>query len=411
MILEVLQADKGDCLMLHTEDGGSPALILIDGGPAGVSEDSLIPRLEELREERIESGSIGRDDPLVIDLLIVSHIDDDHINGIIDLLEQMQARKTARQPARFKIKDLWHNSFDRILGNDETGQLLASSQFGAASTAALVEEAAEGESTDAAKVLASIEQGDRLKGLAASLGIPVNGAFGGKLIQTIPGQSVTRKAAGIEFEVLGPREPQLKKLQRDYDRWLRDQPPSERTAASLLAAIGDDKSVANLSSIVLLARKDGRSIMLTGDAHSDMILLAMEEARLIEAGGELPVTILKMPHHGSVRNVKQDFLRQVPSGHYVFSGNGKHSNPDRETFDLLFGTRPGAPMLLYLTYTIASIDPVRKAIHDREADKGRLPPWSDAANSLAAVLSPPPPGVQVIVHDDSLLQIEPSATT
>ncbi len=411
MILEILPAQKGDCLILHGGTADDPRLILIDGGPAGVSEDSLIPRLMELRQER----GLGDGQSLVIDLLIVSHVDDDHINGVIDLLEQMLDRKQANDPPLFRIMDLWHNSFDRILGNDETGALTASTQFGAASLAPMIEEAEEGPPTDHAKILASVKQGDDLKRLADALEIPVNGAFGSKLIQTVPGQLVSREVAGIELVVLGPRQPELVELQETFDAWLRHQPPSERTEASLLAAL-DDKSAANLSSIVLLARKDGETILLTGDARSDKILEGLKDCGLCRDGESIEVGILKMPHHGSIRNLDDegDFLRRVTSRHYVFSGNGEHGNPDRETFELLFAARPGAEMNLYLTYRLDEIDPERKRVYDKErakkVAKGKVvPEWSDAAHGLKAILDQPPANATRIEHDGALMQIAPSA--
>ena len=410
MILEVLPARKGDCLMLHTETDDGPGLILIDGGPAGVSSESLLPRLEELREER----ELAENEPLVIDLLVVSHVDDDHINGVIDLLEGMLERK-GKKPALFKIKELWHNSFDRVLGNDETGALMASTKFGAASMASVIEEADEGPPTDHAKILASVKQGDDLKRLAKALDIPVNGMFGKKLIQTAPGELVSREVAGIEFVVLGPRRPELIELQEEFDKWLEKQPPSERTETSLLAAL-DDKSAANLSSIVLLARKDGRTILLTGDARSDKVLEGLDDCGLCGPGETIEVGILKMPHHGSIRNLDEhgDFLRRVTSKHYVLSGNGEHGNPDRETFELLFETRPDAEMNLYVTYLLDEIDPERRKVYEKErkkkVKKGEdVPEWSGEDHGLVAILSTPPDGVTLVEHDGSLMQIEPEA--
>ena len=415
MKLEVLPAQKGDCLLLHSETEAGPGLILIDGGPAGVSEDDLIPRLDELREQRIDDGLIGADQPLVIDLVVVSHVDDDHINGIIDLFEKMKQRREANQSQQFRVKGLWHNSFDRVLGNDETGAIAASTQFGAASTGdfeALVEGAEEGAETDHAKVLASVKQGDDLKRLAEALGIPVNGQFGGKLIRTAPGELASHIVAGVELIVLGPRQPELRKLQTEFDKWLEKQPFAERTPSAMLAGL-DDESAANLSSIVLLAKKDGRTVLLTGDARSDKVIGGLEDCGLLGDGDAIEVGILKMPHHGSIRNLDDegDFLRRVTSRHYVFSGNGEHSNPDRETFDLLFETRPGAEMNLYLTYPLDEIDPVRHEIYDKERAKKIAKgkdggePWADQANSLAAILADPPAGVTVHIHDGAPMQI------
>ncbi|HEX6376162.1 MAG TPA: hypothetical protein VFZ91_10625 [Allosphingosinicella sp.] len=413
MKLEVLPAKKGDCLILHGGSEEDPRLILIDGGPAGVSDDTLFPRLEEIREER----SLGEGEPLVIDLVIVSHVDDDHINGIIDLFEAIKERRDAREPPLFKVNELWHNSFDRILGNDETGALVgASAQFGAASTAemgSLVEDAEEGPPTDHAKILASVKQGDDLKRLAADLDIAVNGQFGGQLIRTVPGETVSRTVAGIELVVVGPRHDELVELQKEFDRWLERQPFAERTPASLLAAL-DDESAANLSSIVLLARRDGKTFLLTGDARSDKVLEGLADCGLCGPGETIEVDVLKMPHHGSIRNLDDegDFLGRVTSPNYVFSGNGKHSNPDRETFDLLFKTRPGAEMNLYLTYSMAEIDPERRKIYDKERNKAlkkgkSVPEWSDETNSLAAILAEPPAGTTVIEADGAPSTIEP----
>ncbi|MFN2504803.1 MAG: hypothetical protein ABR540_11380 [Acidimicrobiales bacterium] len=399
MKLEVLSAQKGDCLLLHNDTDTGPGLILIDGGPAGVSGETLIPRLMELREQR----ELEDDEPLVIDLVIVSHVDDDHINGVIDLLGAMLERQQGGDPPLFQVNGLWHNSFDRVLGNDETGALLSAVQFGAASMASLVEEAEEGPAADHARVLAGVKQGDDLRRLSDGLQIPVNQQFGGGLIQTAPGEPVAHEVAGVEFVVIGPRQAELVALQKDFDKWLKKQPPSERTGPSMLAAL-DDESVANLSSIVLLARAGGKTVLLTGDARSDKVLEGMMECGVCGEDETIDVGILKMPHHGSIRNLDDegDFLGRVTSENYVFSGNGEHGNPDRETLELLFKARPEAEMTLYFTYPVEEMDPVRREIHDRERAKrikrGKPggPAWNDRTHSLGALLAGAPPGVKVV---------------
>ena len=71
--LEALKAKHGDCLLLHWgTDGADRHLALIDGGPNTVYANALQPRLEEL------AG--GPQGSLRVDLMMLSHIDDDHIN-------------------------------------------------------------------------------------------------------------------------------------------------------------------------------------------------------------------------------------------------------------------------------------------------------------------------------------------
>lgn len=406
MKLEVLPARKGDCLMIHTGSGADRGLILIDGGPAGVWQDDLENRLLALRTER----GLGEQEPLVIDLAIVSHVDDDHINGMLRLLESMKRRHDRNEAPQFRIDRLWHNSFDNILGNDETVRLARSSQYGAASTAeaaeALVDEHEHGAEWDTAFILASVKQGDDLRRLALALDIPINPDVDSTLICVPEEGSLQIEVNGINFTVIGPRHEELVELQTEHDDWLKDHPERQRSPAAFLAAL-EDESVANLSSIVLLAEKDGRSILLTGDARSDHIMSGLEKAGLLSDGGGFEVDILKMPHHGSIRNIDEHFVRRVIATDYVFSGDGKHGNPDRDTFELLLAERPGAAMTFHLTYPIDQIDPERKRDYDKERNKlirkrrPAPPEWSDGANSLKSILDPEPAGVAVNARGDA----------
>ena len=61
----------------------------------------------------------------------------------------------------------------------------------------------------------------------------------------------------------------------------------------------------NLSSIVVLVEVGGQKLLLTGDAHGDDIVKAWEELGLATPA---KVDLLKMPHHGSIRNCTEKFL-------------------------------------------------------------------------------------------------------
>src|SRR5687768_8453332 len=109
--LDVRRARKGDCLLLHFGTREKPGLVLIDGGPSKVYGPHLKPRLIQIREAR---GLAGK--ALPVDMLMVSHVDDDHIKGILELTRELIETQAN---ARFvRIKRLWHNSFDEIIGKD-----------------------------------------------------------------------------------------------------------------------------------------------------------------------------------------------------------------------------------------------------------------------------------------------------
>ena len=92
--LDVRRARKGDCLIVHYGSKDDPGLVLIDGGPSKVYTPHLKPRLGEIRKAR----GLGDEEPLLVDLAMVSHIDDDHINGILELTKELIEALDAQQP-------------------------------------------------------------------------------------------------------------------------------------------------------------------------------------------------------------------------------------------------------------------------------------------------------------------------
>lgn len=112
--IEVLPAKYGDCLFLTFGNGGDrPTRILVDGGPPGVFNAALKTRL------RKEQQAFASEVPLKLDAIIVSHIDQDHINGIIQLLDAMRDADDQNVPRPYKPIWLLHNGFDAILGDGE----------------------------------------------------------------------------------------------------------------------------------------------------------------------------------------------------------------------------------------------------------------------------------------------------
>ena len=106
--LDVLRARKGDCLMLHFGSEDDPHLILIDGGPSDVYKPFLKPRLRKIHEIR----DLDEQAPLPVDVVMVSHVDDDHIKGILDLTREQRGNSP---DLRLDVTSLWHNSFDDLL--------------------------------------------------------------------------------------------------------------------------------------------------------------------------------------------------------------------------------------------------------------------------------------------------------
>jgi hypothetical protein len=386
--LDVRRARKGDCLLLHYGSRTDPGLILIDGGPGQVYRPQLQPRLAQIRAAR----RLADEAPLPVDLLMVSHIDDDHIAGILELTAELVAAKDAMKPLPLRIRRFWHNTFDDILGNSPAELLAAvTASFGAAALAD--EPEAEGLDPACAQVLASVGQGIRLRDDARRLRLRLNPEYARGLVMATRPRQRHHLGRGLGLTVVGPMKPELLSLQKEHDTWLKKS-AADRQPASALAAF-TDTSIPNLSSLVALAEAGGKRLLLTGDARGDKILEGLEWTGLLLPGGTLPVDLLKVPHHGSDRNLTSEFFRRLPADHYVFSGDGEHGNPERETLEMLREARGDAAFLIHFTYPVAEIDAERKRDWDRErakeqARKATNPKtkvrgaWSAARQSLGA---------------------------
>ena len=359
--MDVRRARKGDCLIVHYGSKDEPGLVLIDGGPSQVYKPHLEPRLGQIRKAR----GLGNNESLPVDLMMVSHIDDDHINGILELTKELVEAKASQQPLPLKIRSFWHNTFDDIIGNTPD-ELVASvkASFGAASLSG--EPDTEGLDPDAARVLASVGQGFRLRDDARNLQLRINPQFGEKLVIAEKNGAPIDIGKGLKITVAGPMKAELIKLQKDHDAFLKNNEADKKTKKAL--ASFTDTSVANLSSLVLLAEVSKKSMLLTGDARGDKILEGLELAGLLKKG-KMHVNILKMPHHGSDRNIDRVFFQRVTADHYVFSGNGEHGNPERETLQMLLDENGDNEFTIHLTYPIDEIDIGREADWKKEQQK------------------------------------------
>lgn len=354
--LEALRAQFGDALLLHYGDATGPKLIVIDGGPGGVWLDALRPTLKKL----------AGDKQLTIQLLMVSHVDGDHIAGVLALTNELVKKKNNGEPLPYRIVKFWHNSFDSILGNGlETLGAAMRSAVKAVDTNAplpLIFTGNGEQGRDTAALVATIDEGIDLRKNAKRLALQVNAPFPGLVMAPKQGKKVVNMGNGLKFTVVGPDEERLEALRVKWDQTVEriKNAENKEEAESLAAdfanpASNSDPSPTNLSSIVVLAEADmgggvTKRMLLTGDARGDFIYDGLERAGLL-TGGKLHVDLIKVQHHGSDRNVTKGFFGKVTADHYVMSGDGiTHGNPDIKTLEMLSAARGQDAYTVYLTY-------------------------------------------------------------
>lgn len=314
--LIVVQAQFGDCLLLQSSEGDKSFLILIDGGTSQTYERDLKPTIEALPSRARK-----------IDLVVLSHIDNDHVLGLLDLLEDIKKNKDSKND-EIRVMSLWHNSFSDIMDEERNNnplirRLSLSKQFSEITMSNNMHLPVIG-------ALKGVGEGRDLRKLAQSLHIRINPQFGGDLIVSRDKEKPV-KIGNMKFSILGPTQKNLDKLRKIWDDWLKKYQSVVTKFSDLQLLKILDASIANLSSIMFIVEAQGKKILFTGDGLGDDAVDILSERGLLGSEGGYHVDVMKVPHHGSERNASPEFFNTVTADSYVISANGRDDNPSLAT--------------------------------------------------------------------------------
>jgi beta-lactamase superfamily II metal-dependent hydrolase len=369
--LTVFQSQDGDCLMVESSDGKR---MLVDGGRATSYHTHVAPALEAVPK---------------LDLIYVSHIDADHIEGVLALLDdevdwrvhdfqvksgnpKPKVPPRARPP---KVGELWHNGFgDQV---DQRGKAIPDLLAASAAQLDFSPDAA-GVAAEQRHLALSFDQGIRVSARVSpkQLGIPLNKAFGGKLA-LVRNPSKPIGLGKLKLTVLGPFPEQLEQLRKDWEKWVDKsttqlddtrremQDDVKRLGNGEVALVRDALAQRadaikpavtppNLASLMLLAREGKKTVLLTGDGRGDHIIQGLQHSGDMK-NGKIHVNVMKVQHHGAWANIDDEFCKNVTADHYVFCGNGSNENPDPPTLDALFEARlvpGGKPFKLWFNSSV-----------------------------------------------------------
>jgi beta-lactamase superfamily II metal-dependent hydrolase len=349
--LHMIQAEQGDCMLVEYGTLAQPKYTLIDGGPAKVYKTHLRDQLRKIKEA---GGKL--------DLVVLSHVDDDHVRGLLDLMAELRRQRDGRKAETISIDTLWHNSYRRTMGDEVEARF----RLLVEDAGPLSEIMAPSPSGSMDK---SISQGDRLTEAADALGIEIN-PFTHERPICVDDAPAPIPFDNLRLHVVGPTNKNLEELRQDWLAWLkaREKRAMERDLAMAEKGIEADDSTPNLSSIMLLAEAAGRTILFTGDGRGDDVLQGLGQAGLLGPDGKLHVDVLKMPHHGSARNVTKEFLKTVTADKYVISANGDNDNPDLVTLTWLVeaAKEQARPIEIFATN---QTDSIRQLVKDYPPDE------------------------------------------
>jgi beta-lactamase superfamily II metal-dependent hydrolase len=292
--IDLMPAQSGDCLWIEYGDPQHPYRVLVDGGTP-FTYGTLKQRIESLpKRDR------------TFELLVITHIDADHIGGILKLLKN--------PPLGLEIGDVWFNGLRHLPASDKT---------------------------------LSVQQAEEVTEELANGRFPWNAKFkGAPIFMTTSGPLPRfRLRDGIFLTLLSPYHAQLRKLLPKWEREVekierRKEEAIRRHKSKTLSMPPDvaslaktpfesDIAEANGSSLALIAEYEGKRILLGADAFSGVLERSIRRFLATTSEERLRLDAFKISHHGSKANTSTELLRLIDCENYLISTDGSiHGHPD-----------------------------------------------------------------------------------
>ena len=308
MRIEFLQAGTGDSIWISY----GKTNIIVDGGKSAAA---IKERFDQMPEDEN------------IDLLIVTHIDSDHIAGVIALVDKMR-----EQNELYRLKQVWFN-FPKL---EETEEY-------------------------------SVSEGNAL---STSL-CKIDGLCWCNNTSDMIGHEVV--IGDIHLYVLAPEHD----VAYEYKPKAPDELGVENAdwnveLETVVENVDDDdidEGGPNSQSIVILLECEGKSVFLPGDCTPKELLAALRAYNGINVR-PLKLDLMKLPHHGSVRNITKDIMAEIECSNFVISTNvnKKYLFPNKETIAKLIRYRNCAEETINVHFNYVDALNVLNISEEEQAD-------------------------------------------
>ncbi|OLQ69867.1 hypothetical protein BIT28_07570 [Photobacterium proteolyticum] len=263
------ETKSGDAISMRFVEGDEQFVIVIDGG---FKSDG----------EKVVNTVKNHYGTNYVDLVISTHPDQDHINGLFEVLETMEV-------GELWIKKPWEHG--------DLASLLKDGRFT--------------DNSVGEKLAKQLNKAVDLVNLAEEKGIPVREPFSGCSINKCGAQIISIGPDLDYYRDLIPEiltlEPALEsKSEASFvDRII------EKAKSIFRAVWGEDDldedaktSALNSTSAITLINYDGQSLLFTGDAGID----ALNDAYPLFEAHSNKLRLMQIPHHGSRRNISSSVL-------------------------------------------------------------------------------------------------------
>lgn len=359
IMIKVFPAGAGDCILVDfiKED----YRILIDGGYAETYHTYLRKCLMELAAQ-------GKR----INLLIITHIDSDHIGGIQAFFEE---NGLAEKPSVIGVDEVWYNAFVHV-NTAEVHQKPVPYTIREVLRGSL---AVHNEIKSDGRNDISVIQGNTVAGLLKERGYKWNSLWAGNAVCVKNGEKkyLTDK---IQCTLLGPGEKELYELAQFWISKLKSNVKNFIVCDDMLyseafecyyAHNGEEQEESVRKDIAFDSMEKEKEIdwMKWVDAWSGQIdnreanrssiafMLEYEGVKLLFPGDcpiqllqeNLPkvIDIVKLPHHGSEKDINKEFISNTEVSYYILSTDGqRHGHPSKQVIANILQNAPNSPELL-----------------------------------------------------------------
>lgn len=335
MEVYLTQAKSGDCIIVRCGNEEKKVNILIDSGQGSGVFEKALERIQKKQEK--------------VDMIIGTHDDNDHIKGACNLVKRL---KFLDEEVKSSFLNILNITEERILFN-----------FGGNGTEALLKaKDVEKLANDMRGNLDFHKLGFVLADEKEKEGVPYpnmiqlqweykEGIIQSEVIKAPTKEDLNTKKEHLEIVILNPTRENLvqyineawkkinfkeKVLKHFGENKEREWSKSIQYWMTHNMELGNDKGIANRASIAFLLIYEGVYTLFAGDASPKEMVVAGKEylRRSGETKEYLEVAFIKLPHHGSNRNINHEFLRFFRTRNYLIStgGNSKYQHPGKGTF-------------------------------------------------------------------------------
>lgn len=273
--INMLPANEGDCLHIRFRSGEEWHNIVIDSGP-GACASQFRTLMDQIRKQQE-----------YVDLLCFSHIDDDHVKGA-------ELTFSERSFNSSHIKRIWINLPDNITSSTAGSKLPTYQNI-------------------------TVESAYKIFSYITVRNIPCT-----TKVTTGDRMMIGDTVVTAVLPMLQRLEAYYHTIEKEMEKLRQDKP------YLFIGGTPRDTSPYNGSSISLMIDTDFGKMLFAGDAFSSDLTVAAQNC-----AGDEGFLLVKLPHHGSDRNISTDMLDSLKCQNFLISTQSTAYRPAQRTVDLL----------------------------------------------------------------------------